>query len=46
MYPGDPYIRWANKLYKEAKISLKGKRTLDVEYIDGLETPIFISKKK
>jgi hypothetical protein len=46
MYFYDPYENWVNKVYKEAKDSLRGNRTVDIDYIDGLDTPIFLSKKK
>lgn len=37
---------WQNYLYKLAKTDLDSSRTIDIDYIDGIDTPIISSRKK
>jgi len=37
---------WQNYLYRLAKKDLDSSRTIDIDYIDGIDTPVISSRKK
>lgn len=37
---------WQNYLYEKAKSNLDDSRTINIDYLDGIETPIISSRKK